>query len=116
MLTCVTMNLSLWLLRLLVLPSAACASAWTPASSVTTDALAADSLDNLLELVNNGTLKSFLATQNVSQTCTEENVARRKDYTTLSQEERLDYVRAMKCLMDAPALTPVVSPYRGHHG
>lgn len=105
------MNLSLWLVSFLVLPSAACASAWTPASSTITDGLAAESLNNLLHLVGNGTLKSFLATQNVSQTCTEENVVRRKDYTTLSQEEKLDYVNAMKCLMDAPAITPVVSTH-----
>lgn len=104
---CVTMHPLSWLLGLVVLP--AVARAWSPASSSITDALAADSLDNLLKLVSNGTLKSYLATQNVSQTCTEEKVARRKDYTTLSQEERLDYVTAMKCLMDAPALTPSVS-------
>lgn len=107
---CVTMHPLSCLLGLVVLPSAA--RAWTPASSDITDALAADSLDNLLKLVSNGTLKSYLATQDVSQTCTAENVARRKDYTTLSQEERLDYVTAMKCLMDAPALTPPVSPMR----
>lgn len=108
-LSSVTMNLSLWFLRLLLLPSAA--RAWTPASSSITDALAAESLDNLLELVNNGTLKSYLATRNVSQTCTEENVVRRKDYTALSEDERLDYVNALKCLMDAPARTPAVSPF-----
>lgn len=105
------MQFSSWLLGLIVLPSTT--RAWTPASSSATDALAAESLDNLLKLVRNGTLKSYLATQNVSQTCTEDTVVRRKDYTTLSQEEKLDFVHAMQCLMDAPALTPPVSP--GQH-
>lgn len=104
------MTRSVWLLRFLVLPSAV--RAWTAASSSLTDTLAAESLCNILDLVSNGTLKTFLATQNVSQTCTEETVARRKDFTSLSEEERLDYVDALKCLMDAPALTPSVGRLR----
>lgn len=99
------MNLFLWLISLGL---AAATHTWSAASSELTDALAAASLENQLNLVSNGTLKTFLATQNVSQMCTEETVVRRKAYTALSEHEKLDYVRALQCLMDAPALTPSV--------
>lgn len=99
------MNLSLWLFSL-ALPAAT--RAWSAASSELTDAIAAASLENQLNLVSNGTLKSFLATQNVSQACTEETVVRRKAYTALSDEEKMNFVQALQCLMDAPALTPSV--------
>lgn len=100
------MNLFLWLLGL-TLP--ATTRAWSAASSEMTDALAAASLENQLNMVYNGSLKSFLATQNVEQICTEETVVRRKAYTALSEEEKLDFVQGLQCLMDAPALTPSVS-------
>ncbi|KAH9428180.1 hypothetical protein MCOR02_011668 [Pyricularia oryzae] len=38
-------------------------------------------------------------------TCTADNVAVRKEYGDLTKEERADYVRAVKCLMDLPART-----------
>lgn len=93
----------------LLLSLVSAASAWTPASSNVTDGLVADSMSNLLELAANGTLKSYLATQNVSQTCTKETLAVRKEYSTLTTEEKLDYINAMKCMFDAPGLTPAVS-------
>ncbi|KLU86915.1 hypothetical protein MAPG_05922 [Magnaporthiopsis poae ATCC 64411] len=39
-------------------------------------------------------------------TCDASNVAIRKEYGDLTKEERADYVRAVKCLMEKPAKTP----------
>ncbi|TLS30417.1 hypothetical protein PpBr36_02328 [Pyricularia pennisetigena] len=39
-------------------------------------------------------------------TCTADNVIVRKEYGDLTKEERADYVRAVKCLMELPARTP----------
>jgi len=94
---------------LLALPLAV--QAWTPASTTLTDALAANSLRNQLNLVSNGTLKDFLATEGVQQTCTKESAVVRKGFTTLNATERTAFTTAIKCLMDAPALTPSVSTF-----
>lgn len=104
----VTMNLLSWLHWLLALPSAVEGAGWTPASSKVSDALVAASVANQLALVSNGILRSFLATQDVSQNCTEKNAERRKEYTGRSRAEKLDYGNAMKRLMDAAAFTPSV--------
>ncbi|KAK8091708.1 hypothetical protein PG997_002069 [Apiospora hydei] len=43
--------------------------------------------------------------------CNLDKVVYRREYGDLTREERLDYVRAMQCMMDAPAKTPAsVSP------
>lgn len=99
---------------LLALPLAVQAS-WTPASTTFTDALAAESLSNQLNLLSNGTLGAFLATEGVQQSCTKENAAIRKSFTTLTSEERIAFSTAIKCLMDAPALTPSVSQQSNVH-
>ncbi|KLU85477.1 hypothetical protein MAPG_04500 [Magnaporthiopsis poae ATCC 64411] len=41
-----------------------------------------------------------------AQSCTSENVVFRKEYGDLTREERLDYVKAVKCLMELPGRTP----------
>lgn len=98
----------------LALPLAAQAS-WTPASTTFTDALAAESLSNQLNLLSNGTLNTILATEGVSQTCNNETAAVRKGFTTLTTDERIAFTTAIKCLMDAPALTPSVSQQFNMH-
>ena len=41
-----------------------------------------------------------------AQTCTAENVVFRREYGDLTREERLDYIKAVKCLMELPGRTP----------
>lgn len=64
---------------LLSLTLLATTSAYTPASTHGSDLLAAHSLANLEQVVANGELKAYLATQNVSQQCTAENIAVRRE-------------------------------------
>lgn len=96
----------LFLSLLLSLPAAA--RAWTAAPSLLTDTAVSASMMNLQLAAADGNLTRYLAARNVSQSCTAENVAVRKDFTALSEAERLDFVTAMKCLMDAPGVTPTV--------
>jgi tyrosinase len=80
-------------------------SAYTPASTAGSDALAAKSLENLCAVVNNGTLKKQLATQGVTQTCSISKAAVRQEYSTLTNAQKLSYTKAVKCLMSKPART-----------
>jgi tyrosinase len=89
---------------LLLLPLAA--QAWIPASTEGSDLLAAQSLANLREATLNGSLEEHLAVLGVPQTCQIEEAVVRKEYSTLSSEEKLNYTAAVRCLMDNPATVP----------
>ncbi|ORY58915.1 uncharacterized protein BCR38DRAFT_400025 [Pseudomassariella vexata] len=90
---------------LLVLVSTYAASAYTPASTSGSDLLAAQSLIKLSAAVADGSLKKALAAQGVPQTCKIENLAIRREYSTLADDEKLAYTKAVKCLMAKPAIT-----------
>lgn len=55
------------------------AAAYAPESTEESDALAAHALDNLQAALADGSLKAELATKNVTQECTVENAAVRKE-------------------------------------
>jgi len=55
------------------------AAAYTPESTAQTDAVAARSFDTLSRAVADGSLKTELATRNVSQECTLANAVVRKE-------------------------------------
>ncbi|KAI1877138.1 uncharacterized protein JN550_001210 [Neoarthrinium moseri] len=97
------MQLSIWA-PLITLTSAACA--YVPESTLATDTLAIASLAKLTASVADGSLKNQLKTKGVSQTCDLRNVAVRREYSTLSNNEKLAYTNAVKCLMSKPAKTP----------
>ncbi|KAH6659725.1 tyrosinase [Truncatella angustata] len=97
------MQLSLWS-PLLALTSVA--SAYNPESTLRTDFLAIASLAKLTGSIVDGSLKSHLAEQGVSQSCNILNVGIRREYSTLSRKEKLAYTSAVKCLMAKPAQTP----------
>ncbi|KAK8000725.1 hypothetical protein PG990_013325 [Apiospora arundinis] len=88
---------------------ASVAECWTPASSSGSDQAATESLAKLKEVLADSSLKEHLATQGVemSDSCNPETAAVRREYSTLSNEEKLDYTRAVQCLMAKPAITPV---------
>ncbi|KAK7951219.1 uncharacterized protein PG986_006947 [Apiospora aurea] len=87
----------------LLLARVSLVSSWTPAPTHGSDLLAEQSLANLKSALADGTLKQELATQGVSQTCGPDDWAVRREYLTLSDEEKLEYTRAIKCLMAKPA-------------
>ncbi|KAK6067544.1 hypothetical protein SCUP234_11542 [Seiridium cupressi] len=91
----------------LFLVSLPLASGYTPASTSASDLLAAQSLANLNASVADGTLAAQLATKGVSQTCTIETAAVRREYSTLSNDEKLEYTNAVKCLMAKDPITPL---------
>lgn len=87
------------------------ATNWTAADTSGSDALWTSSLSNLEAVVNNGSLADYLGTMNVTQTCDLADAAVRKDYSTLTDAEKLAYSDAVKCLFsESPvcdlALTP----------
>ncbi|CAG9981060.1 unnamed protein product [Clonostachys byssicola] len=84
------------------------ASAWTPASTEGSDYLAAESLEILTNVVNNGSLAEHLVTLGVSQTCNISKAVVRREYSNLSDDEKLEYTAAVQCLMSLPAK---VSPH-----
>ncbi|KAF7514939.1 hypothetical protein G7054_g14876 [Neopestalotiopsis clavispora] len=90
---------------LLALTSAA-SSSYTPESTLSTDVLAIASLAKLAATVANGSLADLLAGHGVSQDCNILEVGVRREYSTLSNKEKLAYTNAVKCLMSKPAQTP----------
>ncbi|KAH6656064.1 hypothetical protein BKA67DRAFT_562558 [Truncatella angustata] len=97
------MHTSLFSLLLVTLPLA---STYTPASTFGSDLLAAQSLIKLGVSVADGSLKKQLATKNVPQTCSIDKISIRREYSTLSNDEKLSYTKAVKCLMAKPGQTP----------
>lgn len=73
-------------------------SHWTAADTSGSDALWASSLANLEAVVNNGSLADYLGTMNVTQTCDISTAYVRKEYTTLTDAEKIAYSNAMKCM------------------
>ncbi|KAM0810934.1 putative Tyrosinase [Seiridium cardinale] len=82
------------------------AFAYVPESTLKTDLLAIASLANLAESIANGSLANHLAEQGVSQDCDILKVGIRREYSTLSDKEKLAYTSAVKCLMSKHAQTP----------
>ena len=75
--------------------SAASSSVFIPASTLETDILAAKALVNL----------AIYQIENPSS-CNVLNAAIRREWSTLSQQERLDYINAELCLMSKPSQDP----------
>ncbi|ETS74200.1 hypothetical protein PFICI_14066 [Pestalotiopsis fici W106-1] len=69
----------------------------TASTNSTLDALVQNSTQNI---------QAILAGRSSSSSCTSENVLVRKEWATLTSEERLDYIDAVKCLMNAKPITP----------
>ncbi|KAH6654217.1 hypothetical protein BKA67DRAFT_564442 [Truncatella angustata] len=91
---------------LLVLIAIKAAAAYVPESTTQTDRLAGLSLIKLTSVVADGTLKKQLAKKGVHQSCSISNLAIRREYSTLLDEEKLTYTNAIKCLMGAPSKIP----------
>ncbi|KAK8081670.1 Tyrosinase-like protein [Apiospora saccharicola] len=87
----------------LLLARASLVSSWTPAPTHGSDLLASQSLAKLKSALADGSLKQELAKEGVAQTCGPDNWAVRREYSTLSDEEKLEYTRAVKCLMAKPS-------------
>ncbi|KAI0168044.1 hypothetical protein BJ166DRAFT_496312 [Pestalotiopsis sp. NC0098] len=49
----------------------------------------------------------YVSSWNVSNTCTSENVVVRREWATLTSGERLEYIDAVKCLMNTEPITPL---------
>ncbi|KAK6214456.1 hypothetical protein LQW54_004363 [Pestalotiopsis sp. IQ-011] len=90
---------------LLALTSVA-SSAYVPESTLSTDILAISSLAKLAATLADGTLVDLLAGEGVSQECNLLEVGIRREYSTLTNQEKLAYTSAVKCLMSKPAQTP----------
>ncbi|KAK8874731.1 Di-copper centre-containing protein [Apiospora arundinis] len=87
----------------LLLAKASLVTLWTPAPTHGSDLLAEQSLANLKSALADGTLKQELAKGGVPQSCGPDDFAVRREYSTLSDEEKLEYTRAVKCLMAKPS-------------
>lgn len=93
----------------LLASAASLAHCWTPAPSDGSDQAAAESLEVLTTAAADGSLKQDLATKGVelmAGACTMENAAVRREYSTLSNDEKLAYTRAVQCLMAQPPISP----------
>lgn len=100
------------------------ATNWSALSTSGSDALWQSSLSNLEAVVNNGSLADYLGTMNVTQTCDISNAAVRKEYSTLTNAQKLAYSDAVKCLFSRdPVRVPPslflpssqLEPLRKHH-
>ncbi|KXJ93661.1 hypothetical protein Micbo1qcDRAFT_220302 [Microdochium bolleyi] len=80
--------------------------AWIPESTFKSDLIAARALVHQTAAFADGSLKKVLAAQGVSSSCKPSQVRIRRDYATLSNAEKREYIRAVKCLMDAPSKIP----------
>ena len=87
------MQISAWTLALALTPALR-ASAYMPESTNATDLLATEALSNLIASVGNGSLARELASHNVSQTCDISQAGVRREYSTLSNEKKLEYTNA----------------------
>lgn len=77
------------------------AYAWTPSSTKGTDKLAEQGLANL---------KEYHQSLNSSTSCNLSNAAVRKEWLSLSDEEKIAYTDAVKCLMSKPSITGDSAP------
>ncbi|KAH6657959.1 hypothetical protein BKA67DRAFT_673766 [Truncatella angustata] len=89
--------------------------AYVPESTFKTDLLATGSLLKLAVAAANGSLKNYLATEGVDQICGVSHSSMRRECSffnesqtsLLSEDERLKYTSAIKCLMALPSKLPV---------
>ncbi|KAH8592146.1 hypothetical protein B0O99DRAFT_654051 [Bisporella sp. PMI_857] len=88
---------------LLLVASVLPAIAYVAESTEATDDLACDALNNLWDSYTDGSLQKLLKSKGVAQKCTYKNVAVRREYSSLSNKEKLDYTNSVKCLMRAPS-------------
>lgn len=76
-------------------------TAWASTNS-TLDALVTQSSANLVKILEDR------KTQNSSATCNSDTVVVRKEWATLTTDEKLTYISAVKCLISSsPGLTPL---------
>jgi len=80
---------------------AASAHAWQPSSTNGTDRLAHRGLVNL---------KRHHAVLNSTTSCNVHNAAVRKEWLSLSDDEKIAYIDAVKCLQDTPSLSGAEAP------
>jgi hypothetical protein len=80
---------------------AASACAWTPSSTNGTDRLAAKGLANL---------KRHHASLNYTSSCDISKAPVRKEWLSLSDDEKIAYINAVKCLMDKPSISGAAIP------
>ena len=90
------MRVSVWTLALALAPALQ-ASAYTPESTAATDALATEALENLIASVGNGTLTRQLNARGVSQRCEWGKAGIRREYSNLTNQEKLEYTGAGMC-------------------
>ncbi|KAH8896868.1 Di-copper centre-containing protein [Thozetella sp. PMI_491] len=101
----------LFTLRLWVIALAALSFAYIPESTVATDLLAAQSLATLIGSIQSGSLGKYLSTRGVKQSCGIGKAIARREYSTLSNNEKLAYTKAVKCLMASPSkISPGLAP------
>lgn len=99
--------LSLWLLgsTALALPQQAplkrSNSTWVPGPTDGSDKLAEKGMTKL---------KSYLSSQNSSSTCTLDNAIRRKEWDSLCDDEKREYIQAVRCLQTAPSISGDLVP------
>ena len=77
------------------------AHAWTPSSTNATDKLARHGLANL---------KRHHASLNSTTSCNVASATVRKEWLTLSDDEKIAYIDAVKCLMDKPSIAGSAIP------
>lgn len=75
---------------------AANAHAWSPSPTNGTDRLAQEGLANL---------EAYHKSLNSSSSCNLGNAAVRREWLTLSDEEKIAYISAVKCLMSKPSIS-----------
>lgn len=82
------------------------ATAWTPSTTTKTDTICSSGLKKLTRAALDGSLKAALARKGVPQTCDIGKAARREEYSLMSNEKKLAYTNAVKCLMNSPSKIP----------
>lgn len=98
---------SLWLLgsTALALPQQAplkrSNSTWVPGPTDGSDKLAEKGMTKL---------KSYLSSQNSSSTCTLDNAIRRKEWDSLCDDEKREYIQAVRCLQTRPSISGDLVP------
>lgn len=77
------------------------AHAWKPSSTNGTDKLAA---------LGKANLESYHASLNSTSSCGSSNMGVRKEWLSLSDDEKIAYTDAVKCLMTTPSITGSLAP------
>lgn len=69
-------------------------------TNATLDALVETASENIQQILES-------RASNASATCTSENVQVRKEWATLTSDEKISYIDAVKCMMNTTAITPL---------